>query len=40
MIEKINPAKIIPIHTTKINQFEAMFEGKVVIPQYAQSVTI
>jgi len=40
LIEKINPAKIIPIHTTNIDQFEAMFEGKVVMPQYAQSVTV
>jgi ribonuclease J len=40
LIERINPAKIIPIHTTSLNQFEDMFRGKVVSPKYAQPIEI
>ena len=40
LIERINPAKIIPIHTTSIGQFESMFEGKVILPKYAQSIEL
>jgi len=38
LIEKINPAKIIPIHTTNPDIFEEIFPGKVVLPKYAQSI--
>lgn len=40
LIERINPAKIIPIHTTNPDLFEGMFGGKVVLPKYAQSMEI
>jgi ribonuclease J len=40
LIEKINPTKIIPIHTTNFSQFEEMFESKVIFPKYAQSIEI
>jgi ribonuclease J len=40
LIEKINPAKIMPIHTEKSNLFKEMFEDKVVVPSYAQPIEI
>ena len=40
LIERINPAKIIPIHTEKPRQFESMFGGKVILPKYAQAIII
>ena len=40
LIERINPTKIIPIHTANPEIFEGMFEGKVVLPKYAQSIEI
>ncbi|MGD0406974.1 MAG: MBL fold metallo-hydrolase [Candidatus Bathyarchaeia archaeon] len=40
LIERINPAKIIPIHTTNPDLFESMFPGKVVLPKYAQAIEI
>lgn len=40
LIEKINPTKIIPIHTTNPELFEGMFVGKVVLPMYAQSIEL
>ena len=40
MINKINPAKIIPVHTTDTGQFESMFEGKIVLPKYTQPIVI
>ena len=40
LIEKINPAKIIPIHTTKSNMFEEMFPDKTILPRYAQAIEI
>jgi ribonuclease J len=36
LIKRINPKKIIPIHTTNSSQFEDMFGDKVVFPKYAQ----
>jgi ribonuclease J len=40
LIKRINPAKIIPIHTTNPEKFEEMFGGKVVFPNYAQPIEI
>jgi ribonuclease J len=40
VIEIINPAKIIPIHTTNPNLFEEMFPGKVILPKYGQPVEL
>jgi ribonuclease J len=40
VIEKINPAQIIPIHTHYPEQFEEMFKGKVVVPKYGQTIEI
>ena len=40
LIQRINPAKIIPIHTEHIEIFERMFGEKIVLPKYAHSVEI
>jgi ribonuclease J len=40
LIEKINPSKIIPVHTTNPKLFKEMFQNKVVIPKYAQTIEI
>jgi ribonuclease J len=40
LIEKIDPTKIIPIHTTNPEIFESMFAGKVVLPKYSQTIEI
>ena len=40
LIHKINPRKIIPIHTTNPELFESMFRGKVILPKYAQPIEI
>jgi ribonuclease J len=40
LIEKINPAKIIPIHTEYCEIFEAMFGEKIVLPKYSQTVEV
>ena len=40
LIDKINPTKIIPIHTTNSELFEGTFPGKVVLPKYAQTIDI
>jgi ribonuclease J len=40
LIEKIDPAKIIPIHTTESNIFEEMFPDKTILPRYAQAIEI
>jgi ribonuclease J len=40
LIERINPGKIIPIHTTNHKQFEEMFGVKVVFPNYAQPIEV
>jgi ribonuclease J len=40
LIEKINPVKIIPMHTKHCEVFEGLFGEKVVLPQYAQPIDI
>jgi ribonuclease J len=40
LIEKINPTKIIPIHTTKSDLFEDLFGGKIIRPKYAEAIDI
>jgi len=40
LIEKINPAKIIPIHTEHCDLFQEMFKEKVVLPEYAKSIEV
>jgi len=40
LIEKVNPSKIIPIHTNNPEIFENLFPGKVIIPKYAQPIEI
>ncbi len=40
LIERINPIKIIPVHTTNPKLFKEMFQNKVVIPKYAQTIEI
>ncbi|HLN89018.1 MAG TPA: MBL fold metallo-hydrolase RNA specificity domain-containing protein, partial [Candidatus Binatia bacterium] len=40
MIERVNPSKIIPIHSNNAEQFESMFEGRVILPKYAQTIKI
>jgi ribonuclease J len=40
LIEKINPTKIIPIHTTNLKQFQEMFGNKVVCPKYAHPIEV
>jgi ribonuclease J len=40
MIDKINPKKIIPIHTEHPRLFESMFPGRVILPKYAQPIEI
>lgn len=40
LIKKINPARIIPIHTETPKQFEEMFGDKVVFPKYAQPIEV
>ena len=40
LIEKINPAKIIPIHTEHCELFEGMFGEKIVLPKYSQTVEV
>ena len=40
LIEKINPAKIIPIHTKEPNAFEEMFKQKVILPSIAQPIDV
>jgi ribonuclease J len=40
LIERINPKRIIPVHTTNPKLFEKMFQNKVVIPKYAQTIEI
>jgi ribonuclease J len=38
LIDRINPRRIIPIHTTNPELFESMYTGKVVLPKYAKSI--
>jgi ribonuclease J len=40
LIERINPEKIIPIHTEHCALFEEMFGEKIVLPKYSQIVEI
>ena len=40
LIEKINPTKIIPIHTTKSSSFEDLFGDKIIFPKYAEAIDI
>jgi ribonuclease J len=40
LIERINPAKIIPIHTEHCELFEGMFEEKIVLPKYAEPIEV
>lgn len=40
LIEKINPAKIIPIHTTEPNIFEAFFGQRIILPSISQPIYI
>jgi ribonuclease J len=40
LIEKINPAKIIPIHTEHRNLFQEMFKEKVVLAEYAKPIEV
>ena len=40
LIEKINPAKIIPIHTKHCEVFEGMFGEKIVLPKYSQPIEV
>jgi ribonuclease J len=40
LIQKINPAKIIPIHTEHCELFQEMFGEKIVLPKYAQPIEV
>ena len=40
LIERINPAKIIPIHTEHCELFKGMFEEKIVLPKYAEPIEV
>jgi ribonuclease J len=40
LIEKINPVKIIPIHTTHKELFQEMFKDKIILPKYSVSIQI
>jgi mRNA degradation ribonuclease J1/J2 len=40
MIDRVNPARIIPIHTTNAYKFKDMFEAEVILPKYAESIEI
>ena len=40
LIEKINPARIIPIHTETPRQFVEMFGDKVILPKYGQPIEV
>jgi ribonuclease J len=40
LVEKINPAKIIPIHTKHCEVFEGMFGEKIILPKYSQTIEV
>jgi len=40
LIEKINPTRIIPVHTTNPKLFENLFPGRIILPKYAQPIEI
>jgi ribonuclease J len=40
LIQRINPTKIIPVHTEHCEIFEGVFREKIVLPKYAQPVEV
>jgi len=40
LIEKVNPKKIIPIHTEKIHEFEELFGDKIIRANYAEAIDV
>ena len=40
LIARVNPAKIIPIHTEQSELFEAMYKGKIILVKYAQPIEL
>jgi ribonuclease J len=40
LIDKINPKRIIPIHTTHQKLFEDMFPGRIILPKYAKPIEV
>jgi len=40
LIERINPAKIIPIHSNSPELFEEMFKEKILLPKNSQAIEI
>jgi len=40
LISKVKPTKIIPIHTTKSQSFEDLFQGKIILPKYGVAIDI
>jgi ribonuclease J len=40
LIEKINPAKIVPIHSCYPEVFEEIFKGKILLPKFSQAIEI
>ena len=40
IIQKMKPKTIIPIHTENAHLFKEIFEGKIILPQYAKSIEI
>ena len=40
LIDKINPKKIMPVHTEHPNLFAEMFPGKVILPKHDVPIEI
>ena len=40
LIEKINPERIIPIHTTQSNLFDQLFPNKIIHAKYGESIDV
>jgi len=40
IIDKINPAKIVPIHSDHPELFEEMFKEKVLLPKDSQAIEV
>ena len=40
LVEKVNPTKIIPIHTEKICEFEELFGDKIIRANYAETIDV
>jgi len=40
LIDKINPTKIIPVHTTELASFKDMFGDKIIFPKYAEAIVV